>query len=104
MGPPTTDILNSTHPTHTPTTTHPTTSIEKTLHEGVSSHYRYYKQGYLDNTIIPFYLFLSDAGTGTGTVKSRNAAEFHNTVRKWFDGTFFKQEEQENERNDGLAA
>lgn len=61
--------------------------LKTVLHEEVWEHYRNYKNGIMDKTTIPIYLFFSGAGTG----KSRNAAEFSRTILKCFDGTFFKE-------------
>lgn len=63
------------------------------MHDEVEQHYNYYTQGFIDKLTIPIYLFLSGSGTG----KSRNAAEFSDTIQKCFDGTFFE------ERNDELV-
>jgi hypothetical protein len=50
----------------------------------VKSHFDNVKVGNYDKTEIPLCLLLS----GTGTGKSRNAAEFHKTVLNWFNGEY----------------
>lgn len=60
--------------------------LKEVLREEVKGHYNHYAQGSIGRTTIPIYLFVSGAGTG----KSRNAAEFSNTIYKCFDGAFFR--------------
>jgi hypothetical protein len=50
--------------------------LEVTLRKEIRDHYRNFREGLVDKTCMPLYLFLSGAGTG----KSRNATEFHRTA------------------------
>jgi hypothetical protein len=50
--------------------------LEVTLRREIRDHYRKFREGLVDKTCMPLYLFLSGAGTG----KSRNATEFHRTA------------------------
>ena len=62
------------------------------LHTEVQRHFNFYKQGYMDKSTIPLYLFLSGAGTG----KSRNSSELWQTTYRCFNGGYFP-------KMDGLA-
>lgn len=78
-------------PKHEPNTRQMSPELKEALRYDVESHYRNYTRGFIDKITIPVYLFVSGPGTG----KSRNASEFSDTIRKCFDGTFFKEENDE---------
>ena len=61
--------------------------LTNTLHTEVYNHFKNYKQGFVDKTTIPLYLFLSGAGTG----KSRNSSELWKTTSQCFNGNHFQE-------------
>ena len=55
--------------------------LDKMLKEAIRCHYQNFKDGIIDKSCMPMYLFLSGAGTG----KSRSAAEFSRTAVNCLD-------------------